>query len=263
LSAFLAPARGPPGTSPRLYGVNAGILVLGLLGGRPRLPDKNLLVTLGGVYVGLLLLAVGGERLYRASLTGTGGTVIADAHDTRERDPEGDAPALSFTVKTEDNNEKGFTLDPDDAWTGSRDAKVAVVMFGDLERGYCKRSSAELARLEATYGDRVLFVYKHFPMDPACNPGVKNKKHREACRAAEASVCAQEQGVFWAFHDLAYKNQHQLGEDYLRTYALQAGADGATYDRCMSSGAALAAVRKDAETGASLDVHGPPRIFRG
>ncbi|MDP2304977.1 MAG: thioredoxin domain-containing protein [Pseudomonadota bacterium] len=245
----------------RLYGVNAAIVVLGLFGGKLARPDKNLLVTIGGIYIGLLLLAAGGERLYRASLTGSGGTVIADAADERERDPKGDAPTLSFTVKTEDNNERTYALDADDAWTGNRDAKVAVVMFGDLECGYCKRSSAEIGRLEATYGDRVLFVYKHFPMDPACNPGVKNKKHREACLAAKASVCAQEQGVFWAFHDLAYKNQHQLGADYLRTYAVQAGSDGGAYDACMSTDAPLAKVRHDAEVGASLDVHGTPRIF--
>jgi protein-disulfide isomerase/uncharacterized membrane protein len=245
----------------RLYAVNAAILVLGLLGGKPNLPDKNLLATVGGIYVGLFLLSFGGERLYRASLAGRGGTVIADAGDKRDRDPAGNAPALSFTVKTEDNNERSFTLDPDDAWTGNRDAKVAVVMFGDLECGYCKRSSAELARLEATYGDRVLFVFKHFPMDPACNPGVKNRKHREACGAAKAAVCAQEQGLFWSFHDLAYKNQHQLGPDYLRTYALQVGADGTKYDACIASDAPLATIMKDAETGAALDVHGTPRIF--
>ncbi|MBM4367413.1 MAG: thioredoxin domain-containing protein, partial [Deltaproteobacteria bacterium] len=147
------------------------------------------------------------------------------------------------------------------AWTGNRDAKVAVVMFGDLECGYCKRSSAELARLEATYGDRVLFVFKHFPMDPACNPGVRNRKHRDACAAAKASVCAKEQGVFWSFHDLAYKNQHQLGAEYLRTYAVDAGADGARYDACLASDAPLEVVRHDAEVGASLDIHGTPRIF--
>ncbi|MFZ5479230.1 MAG: thioredoxin domain-containing protein [Myxococcota bacterium] len=245
----------------RLYFVNAGILVLGLLGGKPRLPDKNLLVGVGSLYVGLLLLAAGGERLFRASLTGDAPTDIAKAGTSHARDPEGPAPGFSFTVKTEDDNERTLTLDPDDAWVGDRDAQVAVVMFGDLECGYCKRSSAELARLEATYGDRVLFVFKHFPMDPACNPGVKNKKHRDACLAAKASVCAQEQGVFWTFHDLAYKNQHQLGPEYLRTYATQAGADSAKYDACMASDAAMQVVRHDAEVGQSLDVHGTPRIF--
>lgn len=245
----------------RLYAVNVGILVLGLLGGRPARPDKNLLVLAGSVSLGLLLLAAGGERLYRASLTGGGGTEIAEKGEERKRDPRGEAPALTFTVKTESNEDATYSLDPDDAWTGNRDARVAVVMFGDLECGYCKRSSAELARLEATYGDRVLFVFKHFPMNPDCNPGVKNKKHRDACQAAKASVCAQRQGVFWAFHDLAYKNQHQLGDEYLLTYALQAGADKTTYEACMASEEPMNAVWKDGEVGKSLGIRGTPRIF--
>jgi protein-disulfide isomerase/uncharacterized membrane protein len=246
----------------RLYAVDAAMLVLGAVAFQKARPGRNLLVIAGAFYVGMALVSVGGERLYRASLVGAGGTEIAEVgQDRGDQDPVGDAPALSFTVKTEDNKEATFTLDPDDAWTGNRDAKVSVVMFGDLECGYCKRSSGEIARLEATYGDRVLFVFKHFPMNPDCNAGVKNKKHRSACQASKAAVCAKEQGVFWKFHDLAYKNQHQLGDDYLRTYAVDAGADGAAYDTCMTAPATLDVVRHDAAVGTSLDVHGTPRIF--
>jgi protein-disulfide isomerase/uncharacterized membrane protein len=245
----------------RLYVVNLGILVLALLGGRLERPDRDLVVTFGAIYAGLLLVAAGGERLYRASITGGQVPEVAVHGAQRAGDPQGEAPVLSFTVQTEDERQATFTLDPDDPWTGARDAAVAVVMFGDLECGYCKRSSAELARLEASYGDRVLFVFKHFPMDPACNPGVKNKKHKAACLAAKASVCAQQQGAFWAFHDLAYKNQHQLGADYLRTYAERAGADLVKFDACMAGPEADAIVRHDAEVGASLDIHGTPRIF--
>jgi protein-disulfide isomerase len=177
------------------------------------------------------------------------------------RDPAGPAPRRSFTVQTEGNHEVTFELDEDDAWTGRKNAKVAVVMFGDLECGYCKRSSAELSRLEATYGDRVLFVFKHFAMNPDCNPGVKNRRHRDACDAAEAAVCAKEQGHFWTFHDIAYKNQHELGAEALRVYALDAGVDGAKWDACMATDASLAEIRHDGEVGRSLDIGGTPRIF--
>ncbi len=245
----------------RLYGVNAAVLVLGLIAGARAKPERGVLLTAAGAYIGLLLLSAGGEHVYRASLNGPGGsTAIGDAK-AHGRDPNGDAPTLSFTVRTEDSHDATLQLDADDAWTGNKNSKVAVVMFGDLECGYCKRSSAELARLEATYGDRVLFVFKHFPMNPDCNAGVKNKKHRSACDAAKASVCAKEQGFFWAFHDLAYKNQHQLGVDSLRTYALAAGADGARYDACMSNDAPREVVLHDAAAGTSLDIHGTPRIY--
>lgn len=250
----------------RLYAVNGGILALGLAAsGRPRWPDARLLLTTGLYYGAALAISVVAERTYRASLTGAAGeaptATLAERGAERRRDPVGPAPDLSFAVKTEDGRDATLKISPDDPWVGANSAQVAVVMFGDLECGYCKRSSAELARLEATYGDRVLFVYKHFPMDPGCNPGVKNKKHARACAAARASVCAQQEGLFWAFHDLAYKNQHQLGDDYLRTYHIEAGGDGAKFDLCMASPDSMMAVRDDAEAGAALDVHGTPRIF--
>lgn len=248
----------------RLYGVNTATLLLALVGGKPQAPDRPTLLTAVGIYLGLVVLSAGGERVYRAGLVGPdsgSAPVIAQEVEARGKDPQGDAPALSFEVQTEDKKQATFSLDPDDAWIGNPDASVAVVMFGDLECGYCKRSSAELARLEATYGDRVLFVFKHFPMDPGCNPGVNNRKHADACQAAKASVCAKDQGLFWAFHDLAYKNQHQLGDDYLRSYALQAGAEAGAFDACMKSAAPMAVIRHDGEVGKDLDIHGTPRIF--
>jgi protein-disulfide isomerase/uncharacterized membrane protein len=245
----------------RLYGVNASILVLGLLGRNTPNPPRSLLVTTGGIFLALNLAAIGGERLYRGTLSEGEIIEVAKEGKTHKFDPEGDAPTLSFTVQTEDKNEASFTLAPNDAWTGNPNAEVAVVEFADLECGYCKRIASELARLEVTYGDRVLFVFKHFPMDPTCNPGVKNRKHRKACNAAKAAVCAGQQRVFWAFQELAFKNQHQLGVDYLRTYAETVGADLETFDACMSSSDAANQVMRDGAVGKSLDIHGTPRIF--
>lgn len=243
----------------RLYAVNLAIPALAAVSGRPSVPNVRTLMTAGAAYGALLFLAAGGDRAFRQSLTG-GHTLAVVAADL-SHDPAGSAPKRSFTVTTEEKREATFELDPDDAWAGNPNAKVAVVMFGDLECGYCKRSSAEIARLYGPYRDRVLFVFKHFPMNPDCNGTVKNKKHRDACSAARASICAQDQGLFWPFHDLTYKNQHQLGADALRTYAVQVGADGGKYDACMKTPEPEARVRHDAEIGGTLDIHGTPRIF--
>jgi formylglycine-generating enzyme required for sulfatase activity len=90
---------------------------------------------------------------------------------------------------------------------------------------------------------------------------VSNRKHRYACKAAEASVCAQDQGLFWSFHDLTFKNQHKLKPDNLRAYAEAAGADLAQFDSCMKSGAGKARVVADAEHGKAVETHGTPRIW--
>ena len=87
----------------------------------------------------------------------------------------------------------------------SQRCKGLVVEYADLECGYCKRTAGQIKQLYDAYKDDVAFVFKHYPLDPSCNVGVKNKRHRSACLAAEAAVCAQEQRRFWDFHDIAFK----------------------------------------------------------
>jgi protein-disulfide isomerase/uncharacterized membrane protein len=255
----------------RLYGINLSIPVLSLLAGAwsaPR-PSGKVIGSALAAFVLLSAASIGSERAFRASLLGdeAGGTRLAEVSDTPtertgpQADPTGTLSARTMVVTTEDKNEVTLTVRPDDAWKGNPDAEVMLVEFADLECGYCKRTSGQLKRLVEAYSDDVLFVFKHYPMDPSCNPGVKNRKHRDACKAAMAAVCAQQQGRFWAFHDLAFKNQHQLKDDNLRTYAESTGADMTAFDACMRDPATKQAVVSDAEDGAAVDVHGTPRIF--
>ncbi|HNH45564.1 MAG TPA: thioredoxin domain-containing protein [Myxococcota bacterium] len=247
----------------RLYGVNAAVFVLALLAGKHDLPDGRTFGTGAGAFLVLLGLAAGGERAYRSSLGGGELGVATGGHSGAiKKDPTGKLPLRSITVTTEEGSEATFSLEEDDAWKGNLNAQVTVVEFADLECGYCKRTASELSRLYDHYGDRVLFVFKHYPMNPSCNEGVKNNKHRDACRAAAAAVCSRRQGYFWPFHDLAFKNQHQLGDEFLRTYAQQAGVpDMAAWSSCVKDPGALAEVRQDASVGASLNIRGTPRIF--
>lgn len=250
----------------RLYVVNGATLALALLARAHRAPRPQLGTVCKAALAFALLSAVsiGLQRTWRASLVGDAADVElveAEPQAHEERDPEGTPPPLSFEVKTEDGNDAILTIQPDDAWRGNPEATVAIVEFYDFQCGYCKRVSAQIDRLFPTYRDRVLFVSKHFPVDPACNPGVRNRRHRDACQAARAAVCAQEQGLYWAFHSLTFKNAHQLDDEDLRLYAEKVGADMGRYDACMASPASLKKVRDDGEDGKALDLHGTPRIF--
>jgi protein-disulfide isomerase/uncharacterized membrane protein len=246
----------------RLYATNAAIAVLAFVAGKPDGKFDPAIIRIGAaVFLGTLVLSAGAERVWRGTLVGDAPSMATGSVAKLAGDPSGPAPELRFDVTTEDGKQASFRLDPDDAWKGPRDAKIAVVEFADLQCGYCKRANSEMNRLYEAYGDRVLFVWKHFPMNPDCNPGVKNKKHRDACRAAAAATCAGKQGKFWEYTNLAFKNQHQLGDAYLSSYAKNLGLDTTAFDACVRSPTAMAEVRHDAEVGGSLDIHGTPRIF--
>lgn len=253
----------------RLYALNALIPALATASGLSRddLPTAGTLGIALGAFVTLAGLSVAVQKSYRAQLL-EGTPQIAELAEPVEvpaeeapSDPVGDAPALSFPITTEDGNEATIDVQPDDAWKGNPDAKVAIVEFADFECGYCKRAGFQLRRLYEHYKDEIVFVYKHFPMDPTCNPGVNNKRHRYACQAHEASVCAQMQGKFWAFHDLLYKNNHQLRAEHLIAYADKVGMDTDRFVSCMRNGEGKAKVQSSGLEGKLADIHGTPRIF--
>jgi protein-disulfide isomerase/uncharacterized membrane protein len=265
----------------RLYAVNIGLLVLSFLAGgwhniRAVAAWKNtvfLFVVAWGV-------VIGGQRMYRNSLLGEAASIDLDQKIAQQQekeegkpkatssdeksifiDPEGPPPALSFEIQTEDKNTATLTISPDDPWKGSPNASIAIVEFADLECGYCKRTSSEIARVYEAYKDDIIVVFKHYPLDPTCNPGVKNRKHRKACFAALAAICAQEQNKFWAFHDLTFKNQHAITPEDLRLYAQKLELDLIQYDDCLKTGRTKRKLLADTKQGTSLDIHGTPRIW--
>lgn len=253
----------------RLYAANGLILVLSAVAAwkAPR-PTTSVLGVAAAVFALSNVVAVGTQKYYRTTLLADTPVIksLEEPSDSEGHgDPKGPAPILSWQVTTEDQTQATLTTSPTDAWKGNPDSKVAIVEFADFECGYCKRASGELKRLFEAYQDDVVFIYKHYPMDPACNPGVNNLKHRTACMAAEAGVCAQKQGVFWKFHDVLFKSQHLLktaeGPQGLATYIEKVGGDGPAFLDCMQKHEGLEQVRADGAMGKELALHGTPRIW--
>jgi protein-disulfide isomerase len=259
----------------RLYGVNTGILVFSLLGGAKEYwKDFSALMRSIMVFIGAFIVSIGGQQLYRSSMLGDAGAIdldkkieannnAIDPHSTEEyfTDPTGAPPALSFSIETEDKNTATVQTSPNDPWKGNPNASIAIIEFADLECGYCKRMSSEISKVYEAYKDDIIVIFKHYPLDPACNAGVKNKKHGSACFAAMAAGCAQEQHKFWAFHDITFKNQHAIAPTDLRLYAEKIGMNIAGYDACIQSRRTVTKIQEDTTLGASLDIHGTPRIW--
>lgn len=249
----------------RLYIVNAATFVLAWLATGPGRPDRAMLLRAAAIFAVVALLSISVQRIYRRQLIGAPASVATKPAEPAmvEHDPAASAPERTVAVTSEDGKTGALVIAPRDAWKGNPKAKVTLVEFADFQCGHCRNASIALSKVFEMYGDRVLFVFKHYPLDPMCNPGIENLKHMLGCPAARAGACAREQGKFWAFHDLVYANQKELSTENLRVHAERAGLELASFDACVADPRSLDAVRGDGELGKALNLHGTPRIFIG
>jgi len=156
-------------------------------------------------------------------------------------------------------------LRPDDPVRGNPAAPHTAVVFSDFQGPSC-RGFAEFFEREVlpAMGDRLRIVYKHFPLEPECNPLLPQTVHEHACEAAEMAEAARSLGgsdAFWKMHDGLFANQDGLGQAPWTRLATEAGLDPARVTELMNSRAFANRIREDAELGAGLDIHSTPTVF--
>lgn len=133
---------------------------------------------------------------------------------------------------------------------GGADAPVTIVAFSDYECPFCKRAEGIIEQVMSTYGDKVRYFHRDYPLP----------FHQHAHAAAEAARCANEQGKFWEYHTALFKS-NGLSDDKFKELADQVGLDRKKFDECVSSHKYKDAVDADIEAGAEVGVNGTPAFF--
>ena len=134
---------------------------------------------------------------------------------------------------------------------GLPNAPIEMIEFSDFQCPFCQRAHATVEQVLATYGDRIRFVYRHYPV----------QGHAAAKPAAEASECAKEQGKFWPFHDRLFANTSKLSDADLKAHAAAVGVDTATFNACFDSHKYRSVVETDARDGDAVGVNGTPAFY--
>lgn len=153
----------------------------------------------------------------------------------------------------------------DDPVRGNPAAAHTAVVFSDFQCPACRDFAVfSEAELLPALGDRMNLVYKHFPLEPDCNPLLQRTVHAEACEAAAAAEAARSLGgseAFWKMHDRLFANQDSLVQAPWPTLAQEIGLDPARLSELAASGAFRDRIREDAELGRRLQVDHTPTIF--
>ena len=135
---------------------------------------------------------------------------------------------------------------------GGAEDVVTVVSYGDFLCPYCRRLLPVLARLREALGDRLLYVFRHFPNERA-HPGAEL-----VARAIEA---ASKQGRFWEMHDRVFGHDLPVGERLLHDLAREIGLDPDRFAADMAGDDARKSVEEDLEEGHANGVTGTPTLF--
>jgi protein-disulfide isomerase len=149
-----------------------------------------------------------------------------------------------------------LTLDGDPV-KGDRNASVVLVEFTDYQCPFCARHARDtMPQIEAEYvkTGKVRYVTREFPLESI---------HPQAFKAAEAALCAGDQGKYWEMHARLFANQRALAPGQLASHAQAVGLDEGKFTQCLEGGTKSAKVRKDLADGAKAGVTGTPAFFIG
>ncbi len=134
---------------------------------------------------------------------------------------------------------------------GNPKAAVEVIEFSDFQCPFCLRANPTVDQVLKTYGDKIKFVYRHYPL----------QNHPNARPAAEASACAEVQGKFWEYHDRLFANPTRLSDADLKAHAAALGLDTAKFNVCVDTHQQKAGVDADMADAEAVGVTGTPAFF--
>jgi protein-disulfide isomerase len=158
--------------------------------------------------------------------------------------PTGPAQEPSY-VRYEIDTEGYPSLGPDDA-------PITIVEFSDFQCPFCKRFHDETYQsLLDAYPGQIRFVYRNLPLTSI---------HPDAMSAAVASLCANDQNVYWDYHDKLFSSE-LLNRDVYVQYANELNLDAEKFSACLESGKFDEFISQDMDFAFNLGVQSTPTFF--
>jgi protein-disulfide isomerase len=158
-------------------------------------------------------------------------------------------------MDTPSKQEDGWMAEPvneRDHAIGSPSAPITIVEYGDYECPTCLNALPVLKEVQRVLGDRLRFVFRHFP---------RSSIHPHASMAAEAAEAAGEQGKFWEMHDALFQHQKELADVDLTHLALTLGVEIYQFETNRTRDKHRQRVESDYESGVRSGVKKTPTLF--
>lgn len=191
---------------------------------------------------------------------------ITAANKTSEKPKDLDVNSLLMTF-----NKSNFVGNGEDYRRGSDDAKVIVQVFSDFGCPHCRIATEGILKAQDAIGvDKILFVYRFFPLSNKCNPYIPGEGgYPYGCSLAEASRCAGQQGKFWEFKTWGFGGQswdnaqraQKFSMEGMKQEAANLGMNVEAFAQCVESHVELQKLKDDAAIASKIGIQGTPLIL--
>jgi len=146
---------------------------------------------------------------------------------------------------------------------GDPNAPVRIDVFEDFQCPACRTYSEEIeTRITETYvaTGQVYYVFHQYPFIDRASV------NKESQQAANASMCAAEQSLFWEYHDILFANWNgenagAFNDKRLVAFAETLDMDMDLFNNCFEEDRYRDEIQTDFELGTEMGVSGTPSVF--
>ena len=141
---------------------------------------------------------------------------------------------------------------------GDPDAPITLVEFGDYQCHYCNVFFQSIEKdILKNYVDtgKVKIIFKDY-----------NIIGEDSVKASQGAHCANDQGLFWEYHDILYsnwtgENNGWASSENLAIFAQQIGLNMNKWSECMNKGSHSQIILKSNDYARTLELTGTPAFF--
>ena len=141
---------------------------------------------------------------------------------------------------------------------GDPNAPITLVEFGDYQCHYCNVFFQSIEKnILKNYVDtgKVKIIFKDY-----------NIIGEDSVKASQGAHCANDQGLFWEYHDILYsnwtgENNGWASSENLAIFAQQIGLNMNKWSECMKKGSHSQIILKSNDDARALELTGTPAFF--
>lgn len=214
---------------------------------KPQFPTKIFIAASMAVFI----MFVFSFLLFKAVVRNSGEQGYSVNHRYATKNEIVGDPLITKVPNIKDLIKKPIISSSDPAM-GNDKARINIVIYSDFKCAFCKEQEQIIKNLAAKHPEDIKLVWKDYP---------ENNVESASYKAALAARCAQEQGQFWAYHDLLFKNSSGQSNDLFPRLAEELNLNLTNFNSCLSEKKTAKLVDGDIEEADALDITGVPFIY--